>query len=105
MTVIEGLPEEPVEPVSRSWTAAISLANLGLFMAYFGPLAVLMPDQIQGISGQAHKVLAFGLVTALAPAIAALAVTYVGGYTTLYFCVGAIVLLGSVAVSRIRSVK
>jgi hypothetical protein len=55
MTVIAGFTEEPVEPVSRKWTAAISLANLGLFMAYFGPLAVLMPDQVQDISGQAHK--------------------------------------------------
>jgi MFS family permease len=42
---------------------------------------------------------------ALAPAIAAPAVTYLGGYTTLYFCVGAIVLLGSAAVSRVRSVR
>jgi MFS family permease len=41
---------------------------------------------------------------ALAPAIAAPVVTYLGGYTTLYLCVGAIVLLGSAAVSRISSV-
>jgi hypothetical protein len=41
---------------------------------------------------------------ALAPAIAAPAVTYLGGYSTLYFCVGAIVLLGSAAVWRVRSV-
>jgi MFS family permease len=65
MAVIEGPPEEPVEPVSRRWTAAISLANLGLFMAYFGPLAVLMPNQVQDISGQARKVAMFGLVTGL----------------------------------------
>jgi hypothetical protein len=31
-------------------------------------------------------------------------VTYLGGYTALYLCVGAIVLLGSAAVERIRAV-
>jgi MFS family permease len=41
---------------------------------------------------------------ALAPAIAAPAVTYLGGYSTLYFCVGVIVLLGSAAVWHVRSV-
>lgn len=44
------------------------------------------------------------LIKALAPAIAAPAVTYLGGYSTLYFCVGAIFLLGSAAVWRVRSV-
>jgi MFS family permease len=42
---------------------------------------------------------------ALAPAIAAPAVTYLGGYTTLYLCAAACVLLGSAAVSRIRSIR
>jgi MFS family permease len=41
---------------------------------------------------------------ALAPAIAAPAVTYLGGYSTLYLCVGAIVLLGSAAACCIRLV-
>jgi MFS family permease len=41
---------------------------------------------------------------ALAPAIAAPVVTYLGGYTALYLCVGVIVLLGSAAVGRIRAV-
>jgi predicted MFS family arabinose efflux permease len=41
---------------------------------------------------------------ALAPAIAAPLVTYLGGYSTLYWCVALIVLSGSAAVWRIRSV-
>jgi MFS family permease len=70
VAVVEGFPEEPAEPVSLRWTAAISLANLGLFMAYFGPLSVLMPDQVQDIAGQAHKVGAFALVTGLGALVA-----------------------------------
>jgi MFS family permease len=42
---------------------------------------------------------------ALAPALAAPTVTYLGGYTSLYLSVGVIVLLGSAAVSRISSVR
>jgi MFS family permease len=41
---------------------------------------------------------------AVAPAIAAPVVTYLGGYTALYLCVAVIVLLGSAGVRRIRSV-
>jgi MFS family permease len=41
---------------------------------------------------------------ALAPALAAPVVTYLGGFRTLYLCAAAIVLLGSAGVWRIRSV-
>jgi hypothetical protein len=41
---------------------------------------------------------------AVAPAIAALVVTYLGGFRTLYLCVAAVVLLGSASVGQIRSV-
>ena len=53
--------------------AAISLANLGLFMAYFGPLAVLMPNQVQAVASQAHKVAAFGFVSGLGALVAVIA--------------------------------
>ena len=55
---------EPVEAVSSGWIGAITLANLGLFMAYFGPLSVLLPDQVQAIAG-AHRVIAFSWVSGL----------------------------------------
>jgi MFS family permease len=70
--IIEGLWEGPTAPVSGRWTAAISLANLGLFMAYFGPLSVLLPDQVQEISS-AHKVVAFGVVSGLGALVAVIA--------------------------------
>jgi hypothetical protein len=41
---------------------------------------------------------------AMAPAIAAPVVTYLGGFPTLYLCVAAIVVLGSASVCQIRSV-
>ncbi|WP_017572293.1 MFS transporter [Nocardiopsis halotolerans] len=37
---------EPTRPVRRLWVAGISLANLGMWMAFFGPLQVLLPEQV-----------------------------------------------------------
>ena len=37
---------EPTRPVRALWVAGISLANLGMWMAFFGPLQVLLPEQI-----------------------------------------------------------
>ena len=53
---------EPTTRVSAPWIAAITLANLGLFMAYFGPLGVLLPNQIQALAGP-HRVVDFAWVT------------------------------------------
>lgn len=64
---------EPVERVNRRWITLIALGNLALFMAYFGPLAVLLPNQVQAVAGQAHKVLDFGLVTGLGAVVAMVA--------------------------------
>ena len=33
------------------WIGLLSLANLGLWMGYFGPLQVLLPNQIEDIAG------------------------------------------------------
>jgi MFS family permease len=55
---------EPVSRVSSGWIAAITLANLGLFMVYFGPLGVLLPNQVQAVAG-AHRVIDFSWVSGL----------------------------------------
>jgi MFS family permease len=60
---------EPARPVSPGWIAAIALANLGLFMAYFGPLGVLLPDQVQAAVG-AHRVVDFSWVVGLGATVA-----------------------------------
>jgi MFS family permease len=64
---------EPVEKVGRRWITLIALGNLALFMAYFGPLAVLLPNQVQAVAGQAHKIVAFALVTGLGAVVAMVA--------------------------------
>lgn len=38
---------EPVEPPGKRWISAISLANLGLFTAWFGPILTLLPLQAE----------------------------------------------------------
>ena len=45
-----GLWPEPTERVGRRWIALIALANLGLYLAYLGPSAVLLPNQVQAIA-------------------------------------------------------
>lgn len=36
---------EPVEPVGRGWTAALSLANGAIWVGWFGPLQILLASQ------------------------------------------------------------
>src|ERR1700759_4137203 len=48
MAVAAGVPAlaEPVVPVRRSWIGLLFAANLGLWMAYFTPIQILLPKQI-----------------------------------------------------------
>jgi MFS family permease len=64
---------EPEERVGRRWIALIALANLGLYLAYLGPISVLLPNQVQAIAGPAHKVAVLGLVTGIGAAVAMVA--------------------------------
>src|SRR5205814_7122075 len=61
---------EPVRRVGRRWIAFIALANLGLYLGYFGPITVLLPNQVQAIAGPAHKVAVLGWVTGIGAAVA-----------------------------------
>ncbi|HEV2372180.1 MAG TPA: MFS transporter [Streptosporangiaceae bacterium] len=61
---------EPTRNVGKRWIALIALANLGLYLGYFGPLEVLLPNQVQAIAGSAHKVAVLGVVTGIGAAIA-----------------------------------
>ena len=112
-------PAEPQQRVGRRWIALIALANLGLYLAYLGPISVLLPDQVQAIAVLVTQVLPsaagrakdLGLINiansgpqVLAPAIAAPLVSQLGGYRSLYLSVAVITVLGSLFVQRIRSV-
>ena len=46
---------EPTRPVNALWVAGISLANLGMWMAFFGPLQVLLPEQIAFIDPEGKE--------------------------------------------------
>jgi MFS family permease len=60
---------EPVVPVRRSWIGLLFAANLGLWMAFFTPVQILLPAQITdlGVSG---KETALGWVTGLGALVA-----------------------------------
>jgi MFS family permease len=64
---------EPAQRVGKRWIALIALANLGLYLGYFGPLEVLLPNQVQAVAGTAHKVVVLGWVTGIGAAVAMLA--------------------------------
>jgi MFS family permease len=66
----DALAAEPVRRVGKRWIALIALANLGLYLGYFGPITVLLPNQVQAIAGPAHKVAVLGWVTAIGAAVA-----------------------------------
>lgn len=68
----------PVAKVPARWIALISLANLGLFVGIYGPLQVMLPNQVQAIAGSAHKVAELGWVTGLGAAVAMIAQPVVG---------------------------
>ncbi|MGK5684818.1 MFS transporter [Actinoplanes sp. URMC 104] len=71
MAVASGVPvlAAPVEPVRRSWIGLLFAANLGLWMAYFTPIQVLLPEQVAEIAPQ-HKELWLGVVTGIGAIVA-----------------------------------
>src|SRR5215472_2738230 len=67
---VDHLAAEPARRVGKRWIALIALANLGLYLGYFGPITVLLPNQVQAIAGPAHKVAVLGWVTGIGAAVA-----------------------------------
>jgi hypothetical protein len=73
---------EPARKVGKRWIALIALANLGLALGYLGPLGVLLPNEVQAITGAAHKVAALGWVTGTGAAVALIANPVAGARPT-----------------------
>jgi MFS family permease len=71
---------EPATRVGARWIGLLSLANLGLWMGYFGPLQVLLPNQVEGIAGTSKET-ALGIVTAVGALVAALAGPLFGAFS------------------------
>ncbi|MFB8765186.1 MFS transporter [Nocardiopsis alba] len=68
---------EPTRPVRALWVAGVSLANLGMWMAFFGPLQVLLPEQI-GHVAPAGKETVLAWVTGVGAAMAMIATPLIG---------------------------
>ena len=62
----------PAARVTGRWTALLSLANLGLWIGYFAPLQVLLPNQMQDID-DARKTTYLGIATAFGALVAVVA--------------------------------
>jgi MFS family permease len=71
VTLAEPEIAAPTTRVRRGWISLLSIANLGLFIGYFGPLQELLPNQVQEID-PAHKTIALGVVTAIGALVAVL---------------------------------
>jgi MFS family permease len=63
---------EPVDAVPRRWVAAVTLAGLGLWAGFFGPIQVLLAQQADLVA-PGHKELVFGVVTGVGSAVAVVA--------------------------------
>lgn len=68
---------EPTVPVRRGWIALLAVANLGLWMAFFTPIQVLLPQQVESIA-PADKENMLAVVTGLG-ALAAVVANPVAG--------------------------
>jgi MFS family permease len=83
MAVAHGAPAalaEPVVPVRRSWIGLLFAANLGLWMALFTPIQILLPVQISAI-GVSSKETALGWVTGLGALVAIIANPVAGAFS------------------------
>ncbi|MER7456358.1 MFS transporter [Micromonospora sp. NPDC126480] len=63
---------EPTVPVRRGWIALLAAANLGVWMAFFTPIQVLLPQQVERIA-PADKETMLAVVTGLGALAAVLA--------------------------------
>jgi MFS family permease len=63
---------EPVTRVRAGWTSLLFLGNLGLWLAFYAPIQILLPQQAELLAG-ADKELVFGIVTGVGAAVAVVA--------------------------------
>jgi MFS family permease len=75
-----GLPRalaEPTAGVRNGWIAGLGLASLGMWMAAYTPLQVLIPTQLQDITPH-HKIAALAVVTGVGAVASGLATPVAG---------------------------
>jgi MFS family permease len=70
--VVPSALAEPTVRVRSGWTAAVVLANVGVFAAWLGPIQVLLAKQSQAVA-PGNKEYVFGLVTGVGAAVSVVA--------------------------------
>ena len=82
MVIAHAVPAlaEPVVPVRRSWIGLLFAANLGLWMAFFTPVQVLLPLQIDDL-GVRDKETWLGIVTGVGALVAIIVNPLAGAFS------------------------
>ncbi|MFF0214984.1 MFS transporter [Streptomyces vinaceus] len=65
-------PADPAGPVGGRWVGALSLANLGVWVGWFGPLQLLLARQAEQLAPD-HKAATLALVTGVGAAVSMVA--------------------------------
>ncbi|MFI6143903.1 MFS transporter [Streptomyces sp. NPDC051109] len=65
-------PADPAGPVGGRWVSALSLANLGVWVGWFGPLQLLLARQAEQLTPD-HKAATLALVTGVGAAVSMVA--------------------------------
>jgi MFS family permease len=68
----------PATRVRRAFVGTLALANLAVWMGFFTPIQLLLPQQLEDIAGDEGKVGALGLVTGVGAAVAVVATPLAG---------------------------
>ena len=68
----------PATRVRRAFIGTLALANLAVWMGFFTPIQLLLPEQLEDVAGDAGKVGALGLVTGVGALVAVLATPLAG---------------------------
>jgi MFS family permease len=71
---------DPTRPVRAGWVALLSVASLGVWMGFFTPIQVLLPQQVAAID-PGHKEAALGVVTGLGALAAVVANPLAGAWS------------------------
>ena len=68
----------PAVRVRRAFVGTLALANLAVWMGFFTPIQLLLPEQLEDIAGDDGKVAALGLVTGVGAFVAVVATPLAG---------------------------
>ena len=80
MTRTPAALEEPTIPVRPGWISLLFLANVGMWLAIYAPIQVLLPEQVQSLH-RADKAALFSVVMAVGAFASLIANPIIGAYS------------------------